>query len=104
MIAEFLNATEGQWGVGGGGAALRKKASNAANLASSPDGSEPTWSSLPTMLINWLGCQSKHSLILKLDKGLAQIERRMEVEQVAICAHIGWGAVEGGSVSRVMRR
>jgi hypothetical protein len=33
--------------------ALRKKASIAANPAS-----PPTWSSLPTMLINWLGCQT----------------------------------------------
>jgi hypothetical protein len=24
-------------------------------------------------------------------------ECQVEVEQVAICAHIGWGAVEGGS-------
>ncbi len=36
------------------------------------------------------GCQSKHSLVLKFDKGLDQIERRVEVEQVAFCAHNGW--------------
>jgi hypothetical protein len=75
VIAEFLNAREGE---GGGVAepALRKKASNAANPAFSPDVPEPTWSSLPTMLIKWLGCQSKHSLIPKFEKRLAQIERR----------------------------
>jgi hypothetical protein len=38
------------------------------------------------------GCQSKHSLILKFDKGSSSVE----VKQVAICAHISWRAVEGG--------
>ncbi len=48
VIAEFLNAREGQRLEGGGGeTALRKKAINAANPASLPDVPEPSSLSLP---------------------------------------------------------
>ncbi len=54
-----------------------QKASNAANPGSSPDVSEPTWSSLPTMFKKLAGLPNIQ--ILKFDKGLDQIERRVAV-------------------------
>jgi hypothetical protein len=54
-------------GGGGGGASHAQKVSNAANPAHSVDVPEPALSSLTMMLINWLGCQSKHSYGSRLD-------------------------------------